>query len=60
MRQTALIYLHVTARRQLINWLRCRTSREFNFKMQFQLPTILYAMKYMYNTTVKAQLQYSG
>ena len=39
MRQTALIYLHVTARLQqlLINCLKRRTSHELNFNTRFQL-----------------------
>ena len=49
MTQSALIYLHATARRQIIIWFRCRASHEFNFNIQFQLPTFLYAMEY--NTT---------
>ena len=52
MRQTALIYLHVTARLQLINCFKRRTSHELNFNTRFQLPSSLRA--------VKLQLQYSG
>ena len=43
MRQTALIYLHVTARLQLINCLKRRTSHELNFNTRFQLPSSLHA-----------------
>ena len=52
MRQTAVIYLHVTARLQLINCFKRRTSDELNFNTRFQLPSSLRA--------VKLQLQYSG
>ena len=43
MRQTALIYLHETARLQLINCFKRRTSHELNFNTQFQLPSSLCA-----------------
>ena len=52
MRQTALIYLHVPVRLQLINCFKRRTSHELNFNTRFQLPSSLRA--------VKLQLQYSG
>ena len=52
MRQTALIYLHVTARLQLINCLKRHTSHELNFNTRFQLPSFLRA--------VEIQLQYSN
>ena len=43
MRQTALIYLHVTARLQLINCFKRRTAHEPNFNTRFQLPSSLRA-----------------
>ena len=52
MRQTALIYLQVTARLQLIHCFKRRTSHELNFNTQFQLPSLLRA--------VEIQLQYSN
>ena len=52
MRQTALIYLHVTARLQLIHCFKCRTSHELNFNTQFQLP-----VKYNFNILVNSQMQ---
>ena len=39
MRQTALIYLHVTARLQLINIFKRGTSNEINFNTRLQLPS---------------------
>ena len=57
MRQTALIYLHVTARLQLINCFKRRTSHELNFNTRFQLPSSLRAMKYNFNILVKSQMQ---
>ena len=41
MRQTALSHLHVTARLQLINCFKRRTSHELNFNTRFQLPSSL-------------------
>ena len=48
MRQTALIYLNVTARLQLINCLKRRTSHELNFNTRFQLPSSLRAFVSVY------------
>ena len=48
MRQTALIYLHVTARLQLINCFKRRTSHELNFNTRFQLPSSLRAFDAVY------------
>ena len=49
MRQTALIYLYVTARLQLINCLKRRTSHELNFNTRFQLPSSLRTGKFNFN-----------
>ena len=49
MRQTALIYLHVTARLQLINCFKRRTSHELNFNTRFQLPSSLRTAQYNFN-----------
>ena len=59
MRQTALIYLHVTARLQLINCFKRRTSHELNFNTRFQLPSSLRAVKYNFNILVNSQMQCS-
>ena len=59
MRQTVLIYLHVTARLQLINCLKRRTSHELNFNTQFQLPSSLRSVKYNFNILVNSQMQCS-
>ena len=59
MRQTALIYLHVTARLQLINCFKRRTSHELNFNTRFQLPSSLCAVKYNFNILVNSQMQCS-
>ena len=59
MRQTALIYLHVTARLQLINCFKRRTSHELNFDTRFQLPSSLSAVKYNFNILVNSQMQCS-
>ena len=59
MRQTALIYLHVSARLQLINCLKRRTSHELNFNTRFQLPSSLRAVKYNFNILVNSQMQCS-
>ena len=59
MRQTALIYLHVTARLQLINCFKRRTSHELNFNTRFQLPSSLRAVKYNFNILVNSQMQRS-
>ena len=48
MRQTALIYLHVTARSQLINCFKRRTSHELNFNTRFELPSSLRAFDAVY------------
>ena len=48
MRQTALIYLHVTARLQLIHYFKPRTSYDLNFNTPFQIPSILGAVKYKF------------
>ena len=61
MRQTALIYyLHVTARLQLINCFKCRTSHELNFNTKFQLPSFLPAVKCNFNILVNSQMQCSN
>ena len=59
MRQTAVIYLHVTARLQLINCFKRRTSHELNFNTRFQLPSSLRAVKYNFNILVNSQMQCS-
>ena len=59
MRQTALIYLHVTATLQLIHCFKRRTSHELNFNTQFQLPSFLRAVKYNFNILVYSQMQCS-
>ena len=59
MRQTALIYLHVTARLQLIYCFKRRTSHEHNFNTQFQLLSFLRAVKYNFNILVNSQMQCS-
>ena len=59
MRQTALIYLHVTARLQLIIFFKRRTSRELNFNTRFRLPSSLRAVKYNFNILVNSQMQCS-
>ena len=48
MRQTALIYLHVTARLQLIHYFKPPTSYDLNFNTPFQIPSILGAVKYKF------------
>ena len=55
MRQTALVYLHVTARLQLIHCFKRRTSHELNFNTQFQLTSFLRAVKYNFNIQIQAQ-----
>ena len=55
MRQTALIYLHVTARLQLIHCFKRRTSHELNFNTQFQLTSFLRVVKYNFNIQIQAQ-----
>ena len=59
MRQTALIYLHVTARLQLINCFKRHTSHELNFNTRFQFPSSLRAVKYNFNILVNSQMQRS-
>ena len=60
MRQTALIYLHVAARLQLINCLKRRTSHELNFNTRFQLPSSLRTAKYNFVIfLVNSQMQCS-
>ena len=59
MRQTALIYLHVTARLQLINCFKRRTLHELNFKTRLRLPSSLRAVKYNFNTLANSQMQCS-
>ena len=59
MRQTALIYIHVIARLQLINCFKHRTSHELNFNTRFQLQTSLRAVKYNFNILVHSQMQCS-
>ena len=59
MRQTALIYLHVTARLQLINCFKRRTLHELNFNTQFQLPSSFRTVKYNFNIVVNSQMQCS-
>ena len=50
MRETALIYLHVTARLQLIHCFKRHTSHELNFN-----PSFLRAVKYNFNILVNSQ-----
>ena len=59
MRQTALIYLHVTARLQLTTCFKRRTSHELNFNTRFELPSSLRAVKYNFNILVNSQMQCS-
>ena len=59
MRQTALIYLRVTARLQLISCLKHRTSHELNFNTPFQLPSSLRAVKYNFNILANSKMQCS-
>ena len=59
MRQTALIYLHVTARLQLINCFKSRTSHELNFNTRFQFPSSLRTVQYNINILVNSQKQCS-
>ena len=59
MRQTALIYLHVTTRLQLIHCFKRRTSHELNFNTRFQFPSSLRAVKYNFNILVNSQKQCS-
>ena len=47
--QLPLMYLHVTARLQLINCFKRHTSHELYFNTQFQLPSFLRAVKYNFN-----------
>ena len=56
---TCLIYLHVTARLQLITCFKRRTTHELNFNTRFQLPSSLRAVKYNFNTLVNSQMQCS-
>ena len=59
MRQTALVYLHVTGRLQLINcFIRC-TLHELNLNTQLRLPSSLRAVKYNFNTLANSQMQCS-
>ena len=51
--------VHVTARLQLINCLKRRTSHELNFNTRFQLPSSLRAVKYNFNILVNSQMQCS-
>ena len=50
---------HVTARLQLINCFKRRTSHELNFNTRFQLPSSLRAVKYNFNVLVNSQMQCS-
>ena len=59
MRQTALIYLHVTARLQRINCFKRLTSHELNFNTGFQFPSPLRAVKYNFNILDNSQMQCS-
>ena len=59
MRQTAVSYLHVTARLQLINCFKHRTSHELNLNSRFQLLSSLRAAKYNFNILVNSQMQCS-
>ena len=59
MRQTALIFLHVNARLELINCFKRRTSHELNLNTGFQLQTSLRAVKYNLNILVNSQMQCS-
>ena len=49
MRQTAQVYVHVTARLQLINCSKRRTSHELNFNTRFQLLSPLRTAKYNFH-----------
>ena len=53
------IYLHVTARLQLMNCFQRRTSHELNFNTRFQLLSSLHAVKYDFNILVNSQMQCS-
>ena len=53
MRQTASIYLHVTARLQLINCFKRRTLHKLNFNTGLISTSILFAYD-------EIQLEYSG
>ena len=53
------IYLHVTARLQLINCFKRRTSHELNFNTRFQLLFSLRAVNYNFNILVNSQMQCS-
>ena len=59
MRQTALIYLHVTARLQLINCFKRCTLHALNLNTQLRLPSSLRAVKYNFNILVNSQMQCS-
>ena len=54
MRQTALIYLHVTARLQLINCFKRSTSHELSFNTRFQHPSSLRATELLMPFTKEA------
>ena len=56
---TCLIYLHVTARLQLITCFKRRATHELNFNTRFQLPSSLRAVKYNFNILVNSQMQCS-
>ena len=58
MRQTVLIYLHVTARLQLINCFKRRPLHELNFNTRFQLPSSLRKVKYNFNILVYLQIKH--
>ena len=57
--QTALIYLHVTARLQLINCFKRRTLLELNLNTRFQHPSSLRTVKYNLIILVNSQMQCS-
>ena len=59
MKQTALIYVHVTARFQLINCLKRRTSHELNSVQHTISTSILFAYGEIQQFLVNSQMQCS-
>ena len=59
MRQTALIYLHVTARLQLIDCLKRRTSHELNFNTRFHIHPVCVRRNTTLTFLVNSQMQCS-
>ena len=53
------MYLNVTARLQLINCFKRRTSRQLNFNTRFQLPFYLRGVMYNFDILVNSQMQCS-